>query len=272
VISVWATRRDNARMVTLTHIDTACVLLEVGGWRLLTDPVFDPPGGRYWFGWGTSSRKTGSPALAATAIGPLDAVLLSHHQHGDNLDRAGRAVAASAPLVVSTPAGARAFAAGLGLRSWATHVLQAPGRADLEIAAVPARHRPAWIPAFAAGPATGFLLTSEALPRGSIYITGDTVLYDGVRAVADHAQVDVLVAHVGAVRFPRITGPARFTMNATEVVELARLTGARVIVPVHAGGWTHFREGLPALVDACRAAGLADRLRIPVPGEPLWLD
>lgn len=26
-----------------------------GGWRLFTDPTFDPPGRRYAFGWGTSS-------------------------------------------------------------------------------------------------------------------------------------------------------------------------------------------------------------------------
>ena len=259
-------------MSTLTHIDTACLLLEVGGWRLLTDPVFDPPGGRYWFGWGTSSRKTGAPALAASAVGAVDAVLLSHHQHGDNLDRSGRAVAASAPLVLSTPAGARQFDAGVGLRPRASHVLRAPGRAALEVAAAPARHRPAWIPAFAAGPATGFLLTSDALPRGPVYITGDTVLYSGVRSTATRGPIDVLIAHVGAVRFPWITGPARFTMNAGEVLELARLTGARLVVPVHTGGWTHFQEGTPALVDAFAAAGLGDRLRIPVPGEPLSLE
>ena len=259
-------------MTTLTHIDTACALLEIGGWRLLTDPVFDAPGGRYWFGWGTSSRKLGAPALATSAVGAVDAVLLSHHQHGDNLDRSGRAFAASAPLVLSTPAGARQFGAGVGLRSWASHSLCAPGRVDLSVTAVPARHRPAWIPAFAAGPATGFLLQSAALPRGPVYITGDTVLYDGVRSIAARGPVDVLIAHVGAVRFPRLTGPARFTMNAAEVVELARLTQARVIVPVHTGGWTHFREGLPVLVDTFSAAGLGDRLRIPVPGEALPLD
>ena len=27
-------------------------LIEVGGWRLLTDPTFDPPGRQYTFGWG----------------------------------------------------------------------------------------------------------------------------------------------------------------------------------------------------------------------------
>jgi L-ascorbate metabolism protein UlaG (beta-lactamase superfamily) len=35
--------------VRLTHIGGPTVLIEVGGWRLLTDPIFDPPGGKYSF-------------------------------------------------------------------------------------------------------------------------------------------------------------------------------------------------------------------------------
>ncbi len=68
----------NAR---LTHIGGPTVLIEVGGWRLLTDPTFDPPGGRYRFGWGTGSQKVAGPAIAASEIGPVDAVLLSHDHH-----------------------------------------------------------------------------------------------------------------------------------------------------------------------------------------------
>jgi L-ascorbate metabolism protein UlaG (beta-lactamase superfamily) len=30
--------------VRLTHIGGPTVLIEAGGWRLLTDPTFDPPG------------------------------------------------------------------------------------------------------------------------------------------------------------------------------------------------------------------------------------
>jgi hypothetical protein len=68
----------------------------VAGWRLLTDPTFDPPGRRYSFGWGSSSRKLTGPAVAAADLGPIDAVLLSHDHHGDNLDSAGRALVAHA--------------------------------------------------------------------------------------------------------------------------------------------------------------------------------
>jgi L-ascorbate metabolism protein UlaG (beta-lactamase superfamily) len=36
--------------VRLTHIGGPTLLVEVGGWRLLTDPTFDAPGGSYRFG------------------------------------------------------------------------------------------------------------------------------------------------------------------------------------------------------------------------------
>ena len=67
----------------ITHIGGPTALIEVGGWRLLTDPTFDPPGRRYTFGWGSSSRKLTGPAIAATDLGPIDAVLVSHDHHGD---------------------------------------------------------------------------------------------------------------------------------------------------------------------------------------------
>ena len=40
------------RGVRLTHSGGPTVLIEVEGWRLLTDPTLDAPGRRYSFGWG----------------------------------------------------------------------------------------------------------------------------------------------------------------------------------------------------------------------------
>ena len=42
--------------VLITHVGGPTALIEVGGWRLLTDPTFDAPGGKYKFGYGTGSR------------------------------------------------------------------------------------------------------------------------------------------------------------------------------------------------------------------------
>ena len=61
--------------LTITHIGVATMLLEIGSLRLLTDPVFDPVGGRYSFGWGTGSTKLTAPSVSADHLGAIDAVL-----------------------------------------------------------------------------------------------------------------------------------------------------------------------------------------------------
>lgn len=90
---------DAVTSVRVTHVGGPTTLIEVGGWRLLTDPTFDPPGRRYSFGWGTSSRKVAGPAVTVDELPPLDAVLLTHDHHADNLDDAGRALLASVGTV-----------------------------------------------------------------------------------------------------------------------------------------------------------------------------
>src|SRR5439155_21622491 len=89
----------------LTHIGGPTVLIQVGGWRLLTDPTFDPPGQKYSFGRGTGSVTLAGPAVAAGEPGRIDAVLLTHDHHDDNLDPAGRALLPSADAVVTTLSG-----------------------------------------------------------------------------------------------------------------------------------------------------------------------
>ena len=72
--------------------------------RLLTDPTFDPPGD-YPIG-NRALVKTAGPAFGPDEAGTVDAVLLSHDQHPDNLDKAGRAFLSSAPVVLSTASAA----------------------------------------------------------------------------------------------------------------------------------------------------------------------
>jgi L-ascorbate metabolism protein UlaG (beta-lactamase superfamily) len=112
--------------VRVTHIGGPTALIEVNGWRLLTDPTFTPPGRRYSFGWGSSSRKLTGPAIAAADLCPIDAVLLSHDHHGDNLDTTGRALLPTAGVVLTTTAGARRLGGNArGLAPWATTQLEA---------------------------------------------------------------------------------------------------------------------------------------------------
>ena len=74
--------------LTITLIGGPTALIEIDGFRLLTDPTFDGPGD-YQLPHVKLEKLTG-PAMSARDVGPIDAVLLSHDQHSDNLDHSGR--------------------------------------------------------------------------------------------------------------------------------------------------------------------------------------
>ena len=258
--------------VRLTHIGGPTVLIEVGDWRLLTDPTFDPPGQRYFFGWGTVSRKLTGPAIAAGDLPPIDAVLLTHDHHGDNLDPAGRALLPSAGVVVTTASGAKRLGGSVrGLAPWQTTRLVAPDRPAIEVTATPCRHGPPLSHPIV-GDVIGFALRWEGQESGVLWISGDTVLYDRVRQVADRLEVDTALLHLGGVRFG-VTGPLRYTMTAHDAVELCELIAPRTAIPIHYEGWKHFREGREAIETELAAAPEEVRRRVrwlPI-GEPVDL-
>src|SRR5271168_3151796 len=93
------------------------VLIELGGLRLLTDPTFDAPG-EYPLP-GRTLRKTAPASIEVADLGPIDAVLLSHDEHPDNLDNAGRALLDTVPVVFTTESGAgRLGGNARGLAPW----------------------------------------------------------------------------------------------------------------------------------------------------------
>jgi L-ascorbate metabolism protein UlaG (beta-lactamase superfamily) len=232
--------------VHITHIGGPTALIEVGGWRILTDPTFDAPGRRYAFGWGTSSRKLAGPAIAPFDLGRIDAVLLTHDHHGDNLDPAGRALLPSAGVVITTASGAKRLGGGArGLAPWESTALEAPGRPAIEVTATPCRHGPPLSHPLV-GDVIGFALRWDGQEHGVLWISGDTVLYDGVRRVAERLVVDTAIVHLGGVQFP-ITGPLRYTMTARDAVELCGLVRPRTAIPIHYEGWKHFKEGREAI-------------------------
>jgi L-ascorbate metabolism protein UlaG (beta-lactamase superfamily) len=256
--------------LSITHIGTATMLLEIGALRLLTDPVFDPAGGRYSFGWGTGSTKLSAPSVAAERLGPLDAVLLSHDHHDDNLDRAGRALLPHARRVLTTVPGARRLRGNAeGMRSWQSTWLES-GPTKVKVTATPAQHG-AWITRPLAGATIGFVLEWAGQQRGALYITGDTIYYRGINAVAERFRVGVGIVHVGRARFP-ITGPLRYTMDSSDAVKAARALRPQTLIPIHYEGWKHFSEGRAALESAFATDGLPVQLRWLPLGQPTAID
>jgi L-ascorbate metabolism protein UlaG (beta-lactamase superfamily) len=248
----------NSLRITLIGGPTA--LIEIDGFRLLTDPTFDAPGTSYPLPHVTLEKLTG-PALSAETVGDVDAVLLSHDQHSDNLDNSGKEFLQKASRVLTTMAGARRLGGHAeGLAPWATTELKARDGRTLTVTATPARHGPAGIEPLA-GDVIGFVLTSAA--SRPVYISGDTVWYEGVAEVARRFKAGVVLPFAGAAQ---TRGPFHLTMDTNDTIETAHAFPDAVIVPVHTDGWAHFRQSANDLRVSFDALGFGKRLRILEPG------
>jgi L-ascorbate metabolism protein UlaG (beta-lactamase superfamily) len=243
--------------VRITLVGGPTALIEVEGFRLLTDPTFDAPGD-YKLPHVTLEKLEG-PALSAADIGAVDAVLLSHDQHSDNLDNSGKAFLTKANRVLTTVAGAKRLGGHAeGLLPWASTELTAPDGRSLTVTATPARHGPAGIEPLS-GDVIGFVVTLGGSQSYSIYISGDTVWFDGVAEVARRFAARIVLPFAGAAQ---TRGPFHLTMDTNDTIETARAFPDAMIVPLHTDGWAHFRQSGQDLRASFDTLGFGSRLKM----------
>lgn len=249
--------------VTVTVLGGPTVLLEIAGLRLLTDPTFDPPG----------EHRVGTRVLVKTEpsvwtpgqVGAVDAVLLSHDQHPDNLDDAGRVLLTRVPRVFTTPLAAERLAGNaVGLAPWSSIELPRPDGGFVRLTAVPAQHGPDGTEHLT-GPVTGFVISADGLP--AIYISGDNASLDVVRSVSQRfPDLHRAVLFAGGARTP-LLGDAYLTLSSAMAAEATQLLGRPRVVVAHTDGWAHFTESRADVTAAFTAAGLAQTLVATRPGE-----
>ena len=100
--------------------------------------------------------------------------------------------------------------------------------ATLRITATPARHGPAGIEPLS-GDVIDFVVSfSDGTPP--LYVTGDTVWYDGVAGVARRFHPGVVLLFAGAAR---TRGPFNLTMNTNDAIGTAHSFPDATIVPIH---------------------------------------
>ncbi|MDA8355524.1 MAG: MBL fold metallo-hydrolase [Actinomycetota bacterium] len=257
-------------MTSVLLIGGPTALIEWGGLRLLTDPTFSEVG-VHESAPGRPLTKLEPPALLADQVLPVDAVLLSHDQHADNLDPAGRQMLASIPVVLTTPEAAlRLGGNARALRTWQDAQLSGPEGQPITITAVPARHGPPGCEPLT-GTVTGFVLSAPDLP--TVYISGDNDSLDAVTQVAQRfGSVEIALLFAGAARTSLFDGAA-LTFTSADAARAAVILGARRVVALHVRGWAHFTEGPDMISSAFAQAGIADKLTNPVPGETThWPD
>ncbi|MGY6255395.1 MBL fold metallo-hydrolase [Paraburkholderia caledonica] len=218
---------------TITLIGGPTTLIEINGCRFLTDPTFDPPGTYQPYpGKSVTFDKTTGPAMTIEQIGSLDAVLLSHDHHFDNLDSAGRTILPAVKTTFTTMSGQERLGGNaLGLAPFETKTFEGPGGRRLLITGTPARHGPVGIEPYS-GDVIGFLLGEEE-EGDAIYVTGDTVWYEGTAEVACRYSPKVVIVFAGAAE-PR--GRFQMTMDSNDALAAAHAFPDAKILAVHNEG------------------------------------
>jgi L-ascorbate metabolism protein UlaG (beta-lactamase superfamily) len=256
-------------MDRLTFIGTATTLIELGSFRILTDPNFLHRGQRAYLGKGLWSRRLTDPSMQPADLPELDAIVLSH-LHGDHFDRVAKAELSRSQPVITTPqAAGRLERWGFdarGLRTWTTEVLSR-GPETLTVESMPGIHARGLMGALLP-PVMGSLLEHRVNGdvRRRIYISGDTLTGDHISEVARrHPDLDAAVMHLGGTRVLFHT----VTMDAAQGVDFLRRVRPDLAVPVHHDDYGVFRSSLQEFERAAADAGLGQLVRPVRRGETI---
>jgi len=259
--------RRPATGLRATWLGHSTVLIEIDGWRVLTDPVWGPRA--------SPSRLIGPKRfqpvpMALKALPEIDLVLLSH-DHYDHLDYPTiRALARrEVPFVTSLGVGAHLQGWGVPperiteLDWWETYRL--PG-ADLTVTAAPSQH-------FSGRGLKdrNATLWSSMVIRGtchSVFFSGDTGLtteYGAIRARL--GPFDLVMLEVGA--FHPAWGDIH--LGPAHALEALALLGGGAFMPVHWGTFALAMHAWDEPAEALLELGPAQGARLVMPrlGEPV---
>jgi len=235
--------------VRLRLIRHATVVLSTGRKTLLVDPMLDAAGERPPVPNTPNPRPNplvDLPAPPEAVLQGIDAVLVTHLHH-DHLDETAIRLLQKEVALFCAPGDADTLR-GHGF----TGVRPVEDTTDwdgIPIARTGGVHGPL-------GPSPGFVV-------GSLYIAGDTIWCDEVRAALDAYRPDVIVVNAGGARF--LEGEP-LVMTVDDVVAVARHAPDAHVVAVHLEAINHCLETRADLRRRLDDEGLADRVTVPEDG------
>ncbi|KAH7007170.1 hypothetical protein EDB80DRAFT_751850 [Ilyonectria destructans] len=173
---------------------------------------------------GNSITALEYPALQPDQIPPIDAVLLSHEDHPDNLDSIGRTHFLDGRKALTTSDGANALnphSSVIGLQPWQATQLNVKGE-TWNTTGTACEHLPG-------GQVVGFFHI-----RAAVFNMGDA-----------HAIVNGTTIKI--------------TIDGLNVARLFKAVGADILVPMHFNPWSRFKESVSQLKKDLEAEGVANQ-------------
>jgi L-ascorbate metabolism protein UlaG (beta-lactamase superfamily) len=248
----------------ITFIGHSSFLIQIGGRKLLIDPVFAE---RL-----IALRRLRRPGVGIQDLPPIDMVLLSH-AHMDHLNRpslrrivahtlkmTGRAPLAVVPWGVEDLVSDLGFARVVTLEWWQTKSIS-----GLDVTMTPCKH---WGARFFKDTHRGFGGYVIAGGGHTVYHSGDTAYFDGFRKIGERLKPEVALLPIGAYNPDSYRG---VHTSPEEALQGFLDLGAQRMIPMHYGTFRLSQEPMDEPVERLMAAairaGVADAVHVLPEGE-----
>jgi L-ascorbate metabolism protein UlaG (beta-lactamase superfamily) len=238
----------------LRLIRHATVLIRLAGRTVIVDPMLDPAGARPPTENADNELRNPLvelPEPPEVVVGSLAGIVVTHLHH-DHFDAtAAKLLPKDVPLFCA-PADAE--------------TLRAYGFADVRPVEVASDWDGVRITRTDGvhgelGPSPGFVLAAEGEP--SLYVAGDTIWCDEVRAALDEHAPDVVVVNASGARY---AGGEPLVMTSDDVVAVARYAPGARVVAVHLEAINHCPQTRADLHQRLHDEGLTDQVTVPEDG------
>jgi L-ascorbate metabolism protein UlaG (beta-lactamase superfamily) len=243
----------------LRLIRHATLLVRLAERTVLVDPMLDPAGARPPVGNTPNPLRNPLvelPEPAEVVVQGLGGILVTH-LHRDHLDDTGIELAPKdVPLFCAPGDAATLRAHGFAA---VRPIVDAVDWDGVRIARTAGVHGEL-------GPSPGFVLAADGEP--SIYLAGDTIWCDEVRAAIDEHEPDVIVVNASGARF---VGGEPLVMTTDDVVAVARYAPGARVVAVHLEAVNHCLQTRADLHQRLHEEGLTDQVTVPEDGAEVPL-
>ncbi len=161
------------------------------------------------------------------------------------------------------------FSSPIALSTWRSQSFTRDG-ARVQVTSVPGKHAPrplGYIVPPVMGSVLDFSRDGQRLLR--LYITGDTLMHEGIHSVADRfTGIDLCLIHLGGTKIAGVL----LTMDASQGVQALRVISPREAIPIHYDDYSLFKSPLADFKREADRVGLPVTIRYLGRGETYRLD